>query len=333
MSSPAFAGALDKTQDHVGQGHGMHHGHGVSDGKHKQLDNKDHHQHLPVAHGIPVTLPEAMPSGHPIFDGLQLWVPPKANVYQDGLPVYEILGTDAQIVQIPLRAGRQVMCFSGAMCYMSQGMTMVAELAGFGKTFGRLAGGGSLFQLTFTNTTQEDGYIAMTPDYPGVIVPIHMNECPSGTIVAMRDSFLCSTVGLEGQGCNIGAGFNPASSIGGFCCSGVDFIVQTVSNGEWAFLMAMGTVITRNLQAGEKILVDTDAILCFEQSVSIDIQWVGNVAAICCGGEGIFNTTMTGPGKIWIQSMGIDKMRRLFPPNVQKQGDNSGGGLGDDGGS
>jgi uncharacterized protein (AIM24 family) len=231
---------------------------------------------------------------------------------------------------------------------MSQGMTMTTQLAGLGKTFGRLAGGGSLFQLTFTNNTQQDGYIAMTPDYPGVIVPIHMRDCPSGTIVAMRDSFLCSTVGLNQQGCDVGAGFNPATSIGGFCCSGVDFIVQTVSNGEWAFLMAMGTVITRvstcnasqksksdpstpphrgtrillslqSLQAGEKILVDTDSILCFERSVGIDIQWVGNVAAICCGGEGVFNTTMTGPGKIWIQSMGIDKMRRLFPPNVQQQ--------------
>ena len=79
------------------------------------------------------------------------------------------------------------------------------------------------------------------------------------------------------------------------------------------------------------MLVDTDSILCFERSVGIDIQWVGNVAAICCGGEGVFNTTMTGPGKIWIQSMGIDKMRRLFPPNVQQKNDGSNGDGGDSG--
>lgn len=125
--------------------------------------------------------------------------------------------------------------------------------------------------------------------------------------------------------CSLFIRFNPASSVGSFCCSGIDFIVQTVSNGEWAFLMAMGTVIVKQLNPGEKILVDTDSILCFESSVTIDIQWVGNAAAICCGGEGLFNTTLTGPGKIWIQSMSIDKMRKLFPPQVQSSSDSNSG--------
>jgi len=75
----------------------------------------------------------------------------------------QILGTDAQIVQFPLRPLRQIMCFSGAMAYMSDGMKMDVKLAGLGKTFGRLAGGGSLFQITYTNETGADGYIAMTP--------------------------------------------------------------------------------------------------------------------------------------------------------------------------
>jgi uncharacterized protein (AIM24 family) len=283
-----------------------------------------------VAEGVPVSKPDPTPTpGLPMLAGFELWVPPKPNVYADGLPVYEILGTDAQIVQLPLRARRQVMCFSGAMAYMSDGMKMEVKLAGLGKTFGRLAGGGSLFQLTYTNETDQDGYIAMTPDYPGVIVPINMASCPAGKIVTMRDSFLCATVGVDNLTTDVGAGFNPASSIGSFLCSGIDFIVQTVSNGEWAFLMAMGTVIQKNLQPGEKLLVDTESILCFESSVTIDIQWVGNVAAICCGGEGLFNTTMTGPGKIWMQSMSIDKMRTLFPPKVSSSG---GGDSGDGGG-
>lgn len=127
--------------------------------------------------------------------GFELWVPPKPDEYDDGMPIYEVLGTDAQIVQFPLRPGRKVMCFSGAMCYMSNEVNMEAKLAGLGKTFGRLVGGGSLFQLTYTNNSQtEMGYIACTPDYPGVVVPIKMTE--SGKILAQRDSFLCSTVGL-----------------------------------------------------------------------------------------------------------------------------------------
>lgn len=95
--------------------------------------------------------------------GFQLWIPPKADVYDDGLPVYEILGTDAQIVQFPLRPQRSITCFSGAMAYMSDGVKMDVKLAGLKKTFGRLAGGGSLFQLTYTNTnSNQDGYIAVS---------------------------------------------------------------------------------------------------------------------------------------------------------------------------
>jgi len=275
-------------------------------------------ENIPLVQGIAVTAPEPPPPGLPTLAGWELWIPPRPNVFNDGMAVYEILGTDAQIVQFPLRAGRKIMCFSGAMAYMSDGMNMTVALAGVGKTFGRLAGGGSLFQITYTNDSPKDGFIAMTPDYPGVIVPMNMKTCPSGRIIALRDSFLCSTVGLGDVTTDVGACFNPASSVGGVCCSGVDFVCQTLSNGEWAFLVAMGTVLQKNLEGGEKILVDTDSVLCFESSVRIDIQNVGNVAACCCGGEGLFNTTMTGPGKIWIQSLSIDKMRRLFPPPKQK---------------
>jgi len=160
------------------------------------------------------------------------------------MPIWEILGTDAQIVQIPLRPGRKVMCFSGAMCYMSNDVTMEAKLAGLGKTFGRLVGGGSLFQLTFTNNSQvSNGFIAMTPDYPGVVVPINMST--SGKILAQRDSFLCSTVELGEDTTEVGGAFNPSTSVSGFCCSGIDFLVQSLERGQYAFVMAMGTVITK----------------------------------------------------------------------------------------
>lgn len=121
---------------------------------------------IPVVQGVPVgkqSEGSAVP-GIPLLAGYEQWLPPRQAVYKDGLPVYEIIGTDAQIVQFPIRAGRAIMCFSGAMCYMSDGMTMQAKLAGLGKTFGRVAGGGSLFQLTYTNESGTDGYIACTPD-------------------------------------------------------------------------------------------------------------------------------------------------------------------------
>jgi len=259
-----------------------------------------------------------------MLEGFELWVPPTSPTYkEDGMPYYEIIGTDAQIVQFPVRAGRKVMCFSGAMAYMSKGMQMDVQLAGFGKTFGRMVGGGSLFQVTYTNDTGSDGYIGMTPDYPGVIVPINMSA--TGKVVALRDSFLCATVGIGDQMTDVGAGFNPASNALAFCCSGMDFIVQTVENGEWAFLMAMGTVIKKTLAEGEQILVDGNSILCFETSVTVDVRPVGGIAAICCGGEGIFNTEMNGPGTVFLQSMSIDKLRLLFPPKTSNGGDGAGG--------
>mmetsp|Transcript_15313 Transcript_15313/g.38587 ORF Transcript_15313/g.38587 Transcript_15313/m.38587 type:complete len:348 (+) Transcript_15313:209-1252(+) len=345
-----------------------------------------------------------------MLEGFELWVPPTSPTYdEDDMPYYEIIGTDAQIVQFPVRAGRKVMCFSGAMAYMSKGIQMDVQLAGFGKTFGRMVGGGSLFQVTYTNNTGSDGYIGMTPDYPGVIVPINMSA--TGKVVALRDSFLCATVGIGDQMTDVGAGFNPASSALSFCCSGMDcayntntktktkscycgmkqhvivqsysqcsflfficivlypntntngrcftsellliishefisfhfifvsflfyfclfelnitVIVQTVENGEWAFLMAMGTVIKKTLAEGEQILVDGNSILCFETSVTIDVRVVGGIAAMCCGGEGIFNTELSGPGTVFLQSMSIDKLRLLFPPDVQKSGGDAGGG-------
>ena len=156
-----------------------------------------------------------------MLEGFELWIPPTPPCYEDDMPYYEIIGTDAQIVQFPVRAGRKVMCFSGAMAYMSDNMSMECQLAGFGKTFGRLAGGGSLFQITYTNNDSvEDGYIGMTPDYPGMIVPINMSI--TGKVVALRDSFLCATVGIGNQMTDVGAGFNPASTALSFCCSGMD---------------------------------------------------------------------------------------------------------------
>jgi uncharacterized protein (AIM24 family) len=275
--------------------------------------------------------------------------------YNDGMPIYEIIGTDAQIVQFPVRPDRQIHCFAGAMAYMSDGITMETKFGGLGRTFGRIAGGGSIFEIIYTNNSGRDGYIAMTPDYPGVIVPINMRECQK--IVAVRDSYLCGASGLRENFPNISAGFNPASSVMSFCCSGFDLIVQTLEEGHWAFLMAMGTVIKKTLQAGESILVDGDSLLCFEPTVTVDIRRVGSIAAMCCSREGLFNTILTGPGKVWMQSMSIDKvssswyhelafvswyllhlfslsplilcvpkMRKLFPP--PSSGDTSGGGDG-----
>lgn len=83
----------------------------------------------------------------------------------------------------------------------------------------------------------------------------------------------------------------------------------------------------QTLVAGESILVDTESILCFDESITVEVRMVGTgMAACCCAGEGLFNTHMTGPGKIWMQSLSIDKMRRLFPPPTNTSSGGDGGG-------
>ena len=136
---------------------------------------------------------------------------------------------------------------------------------------------------------------------------------------------MCS-VGM--QETQLSVDFNGAKSMAGMCCGGVSFIVQTLTGGSWSFLCAMGTVISRELQPGEEIIVDTNSILAFTDQVSIDVRAVGGCGAMCCAGEGAFNTVLTGPGKIFLQSMPIEKLRALFP----KPPDNSGGGGGGDSG-
>lgn len=243
----------------------------------------------------------------------QLWVPSKADKYtENGLPVYEIIGTDSQIVQFPLAPGKSINCTSGAMAYMSSTVKLSASYRSV--SLGRVAGGGSLFDYYYKNESREqDGYVSMTPDYPGVIFPVDMNECPSGKIIAMRDSYLCSVVNSKDDShSKVSGGFNPSESVSAICCGGLDLIVQTVSGGELAFLMGMGTIIIKTLEEGERVLIDTDSILCFEDTVQVDVRTVGGIAAMCCSGAGVFNTELTGPGKIWIQSLSIDKMRKLF---------------------
>ena len=200
---------------------------------------------------------------------------------------------------------------------MSHTIKVSTSFGGFQKTLGRVAGGGSLMNVTYTNDSDEEhGYISMTPDYPGVIFPIDMKACPSGQIVCMRDSYLCSMIGMDGSKTDVGVGFNPSSTMIGRCCAGMDLVAQVLSGGDTAFLMGMGTIISKYLSEGETLLVDTDSILCFEKSVDISVQYTGGLFAICCSGQGLFNTSLTGPGKIWLQSLSIDKMRTLFQPKI-----------------
>eukprot|EP00518_Triparma_eleuthera_P005223 CAMPEP_0182452756 /NCGR_PEP_ID=MMETSP1319-20130603/99_1 /TAXON_ID=172717 /ORGANISM="Bolidomonas pacifica, Strain RCC208" /LENGTH=264 /DNA_ID=CAMNT_0024650619 /DNA_START=13 /DNA_END=807 /DNA_ORIENTATION=+ len=258
-----------------------------------------------------------------LWAGFELWVPPSAPD-NDGLPLFEIIGTTAQIVQFPLNPGQSVTCEPGAMCYMNNGCRVNIKSGGLMDMIGGALGGESPWKCVYTNKTQGPGYAAFTTDIPGVLVPIDMNNI-DGKLRCKRGAWVCSTGDQE---TSVQAGFNPAKSMGGQCCGGLSFILQELSGGQYSFLVAMGTVITRTLQAGEEFIVDTNSILAMTGEIEVDVRQVGSCGAMCCAGEGAFNTVLTGPGKVWLQSMPIEKLRALFP----KPGKEGADGGGDDGG-
>ena len=207
---------------------------------------------------------------------------------------------------------------------MSDGIKLEIKTGNLMSMMGAGLSGESLMKCVYTNNTSKPGYVAITGDIPGVLVPINMRT--TTTLKCKRGAWVCSTGSLE---TSIAADFNRPNSLGACCFSGIDFVVQTLSGGSWSFLGAMGTVIARTLVQGEEILVDTNSILAFDESVTIDVRAVGGCGAMCCAGEGAFNTLMRGPGKIYLQSMPIEKLRSLFPkPPDQKEGGAGGGGGG-----
>ena len=242
----------------------------------------------------------------------------------NGMPMFEILGTTCQIVQFPLQPMESVTAEPGAMCYMNNGCKMKVEVGGLMAMMGAAIGGESPFKTIYTNKTNAPGCVAMTTDIPGVIVPIDMNNI-DGTLRCKRGAWVCSTGNKETE---VLAGFNPAQSVAGACCGGMNFILQELKGGNWSFLSAMGTVITRELAPGEEIIVDTDSILAMTGNILLDVRAAGGCGAMCCGGEGLFNTVLTGPGKIYMQSMPIEKLRSLFPkpPKEGQAGGGDGGG-------
>mmetsp|Transcript_11925 Transcript_11925/g.24386 ORF Transcript_11925/g.24386 Transcript_11925/m.24386 type:complete len:265 (+) Transcript_11925:57-851(+) len=256
-----------------------------------------------------------------LWAGFELWVPPSAPD-NDGLPRFEIIGTTCQIVQFPLNPGQAITSEPGAMCYMNNGCRLQIKTGGLMSMLGSAFGGESPWKCIYTNNTQGPGYVAMTTDIPGVIVPIDMSSI-DGTLRCKRGAWVCSTGDQETQ---VLAGFNPAKSMAGQCCGGLSFILQELQGGEWSFLSAMGTVITRELSAGEEIIVDTNSILAMTGNIEVDVRQVGDCGAMCCAGEGAFNTVLTGPGKVWLQSMPIEKLRALFPtPSKPRSGGDGGG--------
>jgi uncharacterized protein (TIGR00266 family) len=221
---------------------------------------------------------------------------------------YKIYGDDLQLVEVELDPGEGVRAEVGTMTYMEEGIQMDTSTGGGGllgglfKGFKRALTGESFFITSFVynGPVGSKGHVGFAAPYPGKIVPLHLDQL-GGQFYCQKDSFLCAASGIE-----IEIAFTKKLSAGFF--GGEGFILQRLTGNGLAFVHAGGTILEKNLAAGESLRVDTGCLVAFSTTVSYDIQFVGGFKNALFGGEGLFLAKMTGPGKVYLQSLPLSRM-------------------------
>ncbi len=242
---------------------------------------------------------------------------------------YKIGGHDVQYVEIELDPQETVIAEAGAMIYMKNGIEFKTKMGDgsepdkglFGKLLSaasRKIAGESLFITHFTHTGIGKGHVAFSAPYPGTIVPLDLAEL-GGRVIVQRNAFLCAALGTK-----ISMHFN--RKIGAGLFGGEGFILQKIQGDGKAFIHAGGTLIEHELN-NEKIRVDTGCIVGFQEGVDFSIEQAGGLKSMLFGGEGLFLATLQGTGKVWLQSMPINKLIEQISPGGANRNKESGGGL------
>jgi uncharacterized protein (TIGR00266 family) len=214
---------------------------------------------------------------------------------------YQIFGDDLQLVEIELDNGEGVRAEAGTMTYMEDGIEMQTGTGGgVFSGFKRMITGESFFITTFMNNAGSKSRVAFAAPYPGKIVAFDLDQF-NGQVLCQKDSFLCAARGTE-----IEVAFTKRLGAGFF--GGEGFILQRLTGDGMVFVHAGGTVIEKDLAAGETLRVDTGCIVAFSTTVDYDIQFVGGFTNALFGGEGLFLAKMTGPGKVYLQSLPFSRL-------------------------
>ncbi len=211
---------------------------------------------------------------------------------------YEIKGTPLPVVEIALDSGESIKCQGGAMSWMSGNMQMETSGGGLGKIFTKAITGEALFHNIYTARGGE-GYIAFAASLPGQILAVPVT--PGNDIICQKSSYLASTPGVE-----ISVSFQKKLGAGFF--GGEGFIMQRIRGDGLVFLEIDGMAETKQLAAGERLIVDTGILALMDATCSIDIETVGSVKNAIFGGEGLFNTVITGPGNVTLQTMPASRL-------------------------
>ena len=219
---------------------------------------------------------------------------------------YEIRGGSFPVVICQLQSGEKMITEKGSMTWMTPNMQMETQGGGIGKMFSKAFSGESMFQNIYT-AQGGPGMIAFGSSFPGKVVPIEVG--PGKEWILQKSAFLASEASV-----NLDIFFNKKLGAGLF--GGEGFIMQRLSGRGVAFAEIDGELIEYQLAAGQQLIVDTGYVAGFESSVSIDIQQVKGMKNKLLGGEGFFNTVLTGPGRIWLQTMPIVGVASAIQPFI-----------------
>ena len=254
--------------------------------------------------------------------------PPRAAAHEID---YEIVGQEMQFVQITLDPGEACIAEAGSFMYMDPAI-QVETVFGDGSGQGgggfmgsllqagkRVLTGESLFVTVFGNAGGERQHVAFAAPYPGSIVPLDLRR-HGGSLLCQKDAFLCAAKGVA-----LGIAFHRRIAAGLF--GGEGFILQRLDGDGLAFVHAGGTVVERTLAAGETLRLDTGCLVAFETSVQYDVQMVSGIKTALFGGDGLFYAALTGPGKVWMQSLPFSRLAsRVWAAAPQAGGDRRGEG-------
>jgi len=252
--------------------------------------------------------------------------PPLAKGQRSDEVDYRIVGNDMQFIEIELDPGESVVAEAGALMYKSadvqletvfgdssyagQGSTFMDKLLSAGK---RVITGEGLFTTLFTHRgSSGKAHAAFAAPYPGTIHAMKLTDY-GGRIICQKDSFLCGARGVQ-----LGIFFQKKILTGLF--GGEGFIMEKLEGDGLVFVHAGGTVVERELAAGERLDVDTGCVVAFTGNIDFDVKAVGGIKSMLFGGEGVFLATLTGPGKVWLQSLPFSRLAGRMLASAPQRG-------------
>ena len=217
---------------------------------------------------------------------------------------YELKGGAFPVVVCRLNSGESMITEKGSMVWMTPNMEMTTTGGGgIGKMFSKALTGESMFQNIYT--ARGEGMITFGSSFPGQILPLEVT--PGKSFILQKSAFLASEAGVQ-----LSMHINQKLGAGFF--GGEGFIMQKLTGNGIAFAEVDGELVEYTLAPGEQLVVDTGYVMGFELSVSMDIQQVKGLKNMVLGGERLFNTVLTGPGKIWLQTMPISGVAAAIQP-------------------